>query len=564
MIKNRARNKRGRLLVVVSCLCFLGSLQIASAQTGTVIMPTREATLKQSMDELQRQTDYTVVVNWGDLDPGQTVIFPAHRMDVTELLKTCLAGSDFGWEVNDGRIAIIHRPAHVDDGRGAHSAMHRNGYDRAKMVFVPDLWSRTQKPFEDMPNIRNTYWNNDGNGTDSISLTVINYRMNSSLVEKDYMDNARTLEIIRRTLTRKEVLASLDYIVVTAASSPEGNTANNEKLAYDRARAMKSYLMWKYPFLDRDMIYTFSLGEDWSGLRKMVEEDASVPNRAEILNIIDSDKSSDAKRAALKRIGNGAAYSYLTKNILPKLRGATACTLHFKPEYATKVVVQERHTRDTVIVEKIVKVEKVIEIEKERGTGVSILQTCELERQPLFAVKTNLLFDVASMLNVEIEVPIGQRWSIAGEYIFPWWLWESEQYAIQSLSANLEGRYWFGKREGKPQLTGWFAGLYAGGGYYDIEWGDKGYQGEFFIAAGLSGGYAHTIGKGNNWRMEYSLGAGYMSTRYREYVPKFGYDDEWHLVRQKSGQYHWIGPTRAKISLVWMLTHGYQKKGGLK
>lgn len=176
------------------------------------------------------------------------------------------------------------------------------------------------------------------------------------------------------------------------------------------------------------------------------------------------------------------------------------------------------------------------------------------------AAKTNLLFDAASALNVEVEVPIGERWSVAGEWIFPWWLWEHQQVCLQVLSGNLEGRYWWGERREKQLLTGWFTGLYTGAGLYDLEWKTKGYQGEFFIAAGLSGGYAHTLNKSGTLRMEYALGIGYMQTKYREYTPRNGGET---LAWQRNGRYSWFGPTRAKVSLVWMI-HFKNKKGGMK
>ena len=183
-------------------------------------------------------------------------------------------------------------------------------------------------------------------------------------------------------------------------------------------------------------------------------------------------------------------------------------------------------------------------------------------RTPLLAVKSNLLFDAATVLNLALEAPIGQRWSVSGEAIFPWWLSERKQYCLQLFSGSLEGRYWFGRRDDRPPLTGWFAGLYAGGGYYDLEWGDRGFQGEFYIATGLSGGYAHTLGRGNRWRMEYSLGVGYLTTRYREYTPVLERDGRWHLARQRSGRYTWIGPTKASVSLVWMIHYCHSAKGG--
>ena len=102
-------------------------------------------------------------------------------------------------------------------------------------------------------------------------------------------------------------------------------------------------------------------------------------------------------------------------------------------------------------------------------------------------------------------------------------------------------------------------GIYGGAGSYDVEWKTKGYQGEFIIPFGLTGGFAHKISK--NWRQEYSLGIGYMTNKYREYIPqKCEYDDEWHLIRQKSGKSTWIGPTRVKVSLVWMINQKYKKQ----
>ncbi len=534
-----------RLAVLVMCL--LTGFQSLYAQSGKVILPLREMTVKQVMDELQKQTSYKVAVNWDDLDPARKVFFTSQEIAVPELLRTGLSGTGFVWEVSGTHIIITYNAP--DDGRGAHSTMTGcDNFRRESMTFVPDPWSRTQKPFEDMFNIRRSYWHPGGNGEDSIGMAVVNYRVGSSTLEKDYMNNARTLEAIHRSLTDKDVLAGLDYIIVTSGSSPEGNTAANERLAAARALAMKSYLMWRYPYLDRDIIYTFSIGEDWSGLRDMVEEDKGTPYRSEVLDMLDAQTGGDAKRIALRKIGGGEAYRYIASNMLPRLRGAAAATLHFKEKQVREVIV-ETHSVDTVYVEKTMEVERIV------------LREPELEPHPLFALKTNLLFDVLSAINVELEIPIGKRWSVAGEWVFPWWLYEKKQYALQAGNGNLEVKYWFGDRFRRKQLTGWFAGLYGGGGYYDLEQGDKGWQGEFWHA-GIGGGYAHTIGRSGNWRMEYMLGFGYMATDYREYVPKTSADSEWHLMRRGSGHRIWVGPTRAKVSLVWIINHGQRKKEG--
>ena len=118
------------------------------------------------------------------------------------------------------------------------------------------------------------------------------------------------------------------------------------------------------------------------------------------------------------------------------------------------------------------------------------------------------------------------------------------------IAGNLELRYWTGNRVNRAKMTGVFGGFFAGGGYYDLEFGNKGYQGEINIMAGLSGGYAQQLSKDSKWRMEYSLGLGYMSTDYRKYKPTKGLDNEWRLILQQSGRQSYFGPLRAKISLV--------------
>lgn len=184
----------------------------------------------------------------------------------------------------------------------------------------------------------------------------------------------------------------------------------------------------------------------------------------------------------------------------------------------------------------------------------------QLPRRTLFALKTNLLFDILTAVNLEIEVPIGDRYSVAGEWIFPWWLSDSSQRCFELLSGTIEGRYWFGNRSHAEQLIGWAAGIYAGGGYYDVEWDGTGYQGEHLLAAGISGAYAHKIGK--NLRAEYSLGIGYLSTKYRKYSAQWcDQGQEWNLLRTRSGTKRWFGPTRCRVSLSWML-HRADKRGG--
>ena len=104
-------------------------------------------------------------------------------------------------------------------------------------------------------------------------------------------------------------------------------------------------------------------------------------------------------------------------------------------------------------------------------------------------------------------------------------------------------------------LTGHFFGFYAGGGKYDLQWEEKGYQGEFYIASGISYGYALPIAR--NLNLEFCIGIGLLQTNYKHYRT---INDYRTLLWQSNGNYTWFGPTKAKRSFVWVL--GRKVKGG--
>ena len=184
------------------------------------------------------------------------------------------------------------------------------------------------------------------------------------------------------------------------------------------------------------------------------------------------------------------------------------------------------------------------------------------ERQKLlFALKSNALFWVAGAPNFGIEYPLGERWSICGDYIAPWTSSFGTGFYYQLLMVNAEARYWFGRRGDRPVMTGWFAGASMGGGYYDFMLNNqkKGFQGEFYILASLSAGYSHSISSNDRVRLEYALGLGYLQTRYRRYIwDQFDYMLE--APREQFWKTSIFGPTQAKVSLVWLLY--VNRKGG--
>lgn len=408
---------------------------------------------------------------------------------------------------------------------------------------------------------------------DSLRSVALHFRFDRSLLEKGYMDNDSAFDLLRKILTDSTALSRLDSITIRASASPDGSADYNLRLARARAASVRSYLLWQYPYLAQTKIRLYPTSEHWQGLYRMVEADPNVPCREEVLQILGEETTPAIKNARLRQAGNGAAFAYIGKHLLHRLRtGVVGMTFHRQPELQPNPISDSNETED----EEFIKETQTSTAAPGVSEGVprndmpspGTAPTQEGYIRPL-ALKTNLLYDLASVLNAEAEIPLGRRFSIAGEVIFPWWLWERKQHCLEVFSGGVEGRYWFRPNYKRQRtslgthnpLTGWFAGIYGSVGLYDLEWDRSGYQGEFF-SAGATIGYAHPLSQAFN--LEFSLGAGYMRSGYRHYQARQDLLGTWHLIRQYPGSWSWFGPTKAKIALVWYPHFKSGKNGGPK
>ena len=388
---------------------------------------------------------------------------------------------------------------------------------------------------------------------------VLYFRFDKAVVDKGYMDNDRTLHHLDGILMDSTLTARIDSINILSFTSPDGGRKYNERLARQRSVAVKGYLVWKYPHLDQYRIHPRPQGENWQEFRRLIAGDKSLPNRKEVLQIIDHNPDSERCKTLLRKLDDGRPYRYIQERMLRYLRNAAVCMVWIRPD-SLPALPQPVFPNAKFLNKPCEPPHTGMKsIRKQEQAAVRNVQT--KEKRPLFALKTNLLFDAAMMPNIEIEVPIGKRWSVNGEYMFPWWLLDGDKYSLQILTGGLEGRYWLGSRENRMNrevLTGHFLGLYAGGGKYDLQWEENGYQGEFFIAAGISYGYAHRTAR--NLRLEYNIGIGLLRTDYQHYHARDNYQT---LLWQENGKYTWFGPTKVKISLVWLLNRKVKTgKGG--
>ena len=387
---------------------------------------------------------------------------------------------------------------------------------------------------------------------DTSDRFVFNFRFDKHILDRGYMNNSKTLAAIDSLLKDDKTINSLDSIHVVSTSSPDGVLEHNRWLAKQRSKAIKGYLVWMYPNLDQWSIRTTQIDENWVGLRELVVADPNVPSREKILAVIDTDINSGTKKWRLEQIQNGESWKYIENKFLRKLRSGTTCIIIYKTDETNIIKLGETSKTEIVV--------------KSQPEAKIVLEPfAPIITKPLFAIKTNLLADVLSLLNIEVEVPIGQRWSVSGELLTPWWSKSNSDCTMQVLVGSGAVKYWFGNRSRYDIMTGWSLGLYGGGGKYDVQLFDEnGSQGEFFNT-GLQVGYAHKICK--NLRLEYTVNLGFLRSNYKEYTKtedtKYGdikvFEYPWEAKRLD-----WFGPTNAKVSLVWLLNYKTNKRGGKK
>lgn len=323
----------------------------------------------------------------------------------------------------------------------------------------------------------------------------------------DYLENPETLARLDSTVNAHGI-DLVESVKVVAYASPDGVLRKNIVLAAKRAESMRSYLEGRFPSL-AGKISVESGVEEWP-------EDNSE----------------------LVRLRYAAFRLTFPYDILIPVPG-------MDEEF---VIDESYYTLDLS--------DEDIDIQFESQLTVTIPSITNIyspEQKQIVtvaALKSNLLYDLLTAYNVELEIPVWDRLSFVVEDIFPWWE-TSNMYCLQMWELGVEARYWFKSwdPQGAEKLRGFFAGLYGMSSKYDFQWlSSVDYQGEYW-SAGLTGGWTTPLGREKWANLELSMAFGYLHSHYRNYLPTDIYDK---LIRNPyvTGTVAWMGPTKVKVSLV--------------
>lgn len=404
-----------------------------------------------------------------------------------------------------------------------------------------------------------------GNPDSVVFDFLIYFRVDKSRIDTTYMNNAALLRRMSSIITEQNV-THIDSLIITAYASPEAPSDYNKRLSQRRANAVQEYFLERFPMLRPDMIRAYGRGENWVGLRQLVEQDSMVPMRDEVLRVIDSNLPEDEREIKLKSLQGGTVYRYIYRNLYPRLRlGASLNVMlaETAPEelrlLVGKPAIKYTPIRTTTL-----------SVPRPALAILPIIKTIKKESYP-FAIRTNLLYDAVGALNIGMEFPYGKKknWSAIADVAYSFWHTPRNLYALQTLEYGVENRYWFGvserRKERNPNwaqpLKGFYAGVY--GKYwqrYDVQWID-GYQGDASWSVGLTAGYAVPIGR--SLSLDFGIGAGWVAiSEYRHYHrPEYDENGKYHLMWQQTGIWNGLSLTKLRLSLVWMIHTGRTKEG---
>lgn len=161
-----------------------------------------------------------------------------------------------------------------------------------------------------------------------------------------------------------------------------------------------------------------------------------------------------------------------------------------------------------------------------------------------FAVKTNVLYDATTTVNLGVEFALSPKVTVdlSGNYN-PWTF--SENKKLKHWLVQPEVRYWMCEK-----FNGHFLGFHAHAGEFNMG-GIKllgmekyRYQGRA-AGAGFSYGYQWLLNE--RWNLEASIGLGYTHLDYSKYYCENCGDK---IGDEKK---HFVGPTKAAVSLIYII-----------
>ena len=151
----------------------------------------------------------------------------------------------------------------------------------------------------------------------------LQYRQDSYQILPHYKNNRAELDKVQASIdaVKQDANLTITGIYVTGYASPEATVAYNRVLSERRARTFTEYVQQRNPELDESLWHIEGKGEDWDGLRKVVEQYPDLLKQDEVLRIIDEcDGDQDACEERIKSLVPPDIYQRVLNEMYGPLR----------------------------------------------------------------------------------------------------------------------------------------------------------------------------------------------------------------------------------------------------
>lgn len=161
----------------------------------------------------------------------------------------------------------------------------------------------------------------------SKDVLTVYFRVNRTEVDHLLFDNQNVLDTIIAVVNdirnnREQVLRNIE---ITGFASPEGAYSQNQRLAINRAVALKNYIQKEIPDIADTCFLLNNGGENWEGIREMVTA-SDMKYRDEVLAVLNK---TPVNKKELQALRGGQPYNYILKEFFPVLRNACYIAVYY-------------------------------------------------------------------------------------------------------------------------------------------------------------------------------------------------------------------------------------------
>lgn len=299
-------------------------------------------------------------------------------------------------------------------------------------------------------------------------------------------------------------------------SSPDGPEAFNASLAYDRAKAIRSFFHNKYK-IPYSLFKISSVGEDWNKTRELVST-SSMQGKEDVLAIIDNTADKAACEKRLRTLDNGRPWQVLAREVFPHVRRAEMGVYYNEGELHATLSGQGTQIEEPVAHEPAVDPELEPESDPEvmpEPAQVPEMDPCGFHQ---WHIGTNIVEWAMAITNLTGEYDFARRWSVALSLHYSAWNYGTTTRKFRTFILRPEVRYWLHDCHkgffinAHVQLAAYNFAL--PGWHYRIQDVDGKHPA---LGGGIGLGYRVDLDKERRWAFQADLGAGIYYLKYNRF-----------------------------------------------